>query len=57
MNSLTIKKGKFPPLTASQISMLDALKDRPINYEDIPPLTDEQLIRMRRISNDKQIAV
>ena len=37
------------PLTAEQRAELDALKDRPITYdEDCPPLTEEQLELFRR---------
>ena len=38
-------------LSPEQIKMLEDLKNRPIEYdEDCPPLTDEQLSRMYRVS-------
>lgn len=43
------------PLTAEQKQMLEALKDRPIEFdEDCPELTDEQLRQFRRISDERQ---
>ena len=38
------------PLTPEQIKRLDALKDRPITFdEDCPPMTDEQLRQFKRV--------
>ena len=38
------------PLTPEQIKRLDALKDRPIVFdEDCPEMTDEQLRQFRRV--------
>ena len=38
------------PLTPEQIKRLDALKDRPIVYdEDCPEMTDEQLKQFKRV--------
>ena len=38
------------PLTPEQIKRLDALKDRPIVFdEDCPPMTEEQLRQFRRV--------
>lgn len=43
------------PLTEAQKQMLEALKDRPIEFdEDCPELTDEQLRQFRRISEERQ---
>lgn len=43
------------PLTEAQKQMLEALKDRPIEFdEDCPELTDEQLRQFRRISDERQ---
>ena len=33
--------GKLPPLTGKQKKELKALKDRPIDFSDIPPLTEK----------------
>ena len=38
------------PLTPEQIKRLDALKDRPIVFdEDCPEMTDEQLRQFKRV--------
>ena len=38
------------PLTPEQIKRLDALKDRPIVFdEDCPEMTDEQLKQFKRV--------
>ena len=38
------------PLTPEQIKRLDALKDRPITFdEDCPPMTEEQLRQFKRV--------
>ena len=38
------------PLTSEQIKRLDALKDRPIVFdEDCPEMTDEQLRQFKRV--------
>ena len=38
------------PLTPEQIKRLDALKDRPITFdEDCPEMTDEQLKQFKRV--------
>ena len=38
------------PLTPEQIAELDALKDRPIVFdEDCPEMTDEQLRQFKRV--------
>lgn len=43
------------PLTEAQKQMLEALKDRPIEFdEDCPELTDEQFRQFRRISEERQ---
>lgn len=43
------------PLTEAQKQMLEALKDRPIEFdEDCPELTDEQLRQFKRISEERQ---
>ncbi|MBR3570793.1 MAG: hypothetical protein IKN96_08395 [Oscillibacter sp.] len=45
----TLKRGQ--PLTPEQIAELDALKDRPIVYdEDCPEMTEEQLKQFRRVN-------
>lgn len=39
------------PLTPEQIKRLDALKDRPIVFdEDCPEMTDEQLRKFKRVN-------
>ena len=39
------------PLTPEQIKRLDALKDRPIVFdEDCPEMTDEQLQQFKRVN-------
>ncbi|MBQ6987403.1 MAG: hypothetical protein IJR48_02055 [Oscillibacter sp.] len=45
----TLKRGQ--PLTPAQIAELDALKDRPIVFdEDCPETTEEQLRQFRRVN-------
>lgn len=45
----TLKRGQ--PLTPEQIAELDALKDRPIVFdEDCPENTEEQLRKFRRVN-------
>ena len=50
MGKVIIKNGVFPPLTKEQKKEIEAAKKRPINYDDIPPLTDEQLSKMQRVN-------
>ena len=48
MNNFTSKR--IPPLTPEQIAEIAALSkmtDDEIDYSDIPPLTDEELERMK----------
>ena len=46
------------PLTDEQIRRLDALKDRPIVFdEDCPEMTDEQLSQFKRVHPRKEDAV
>ena len=40
----------IPPLTEAEKKELSDAMKRPINYDDIPPLTDEQLARMKRVT-------
>lgn len=41
--------------TEEQIKMLEALKDRPVEFdEDCPELTEEELRQFARISSEKQ---
>lgn len=50
MGSLIIKRGMKLELTPEQKAELDALEkmtDEDIDYSDIPPLTDEELARMK----------
>ncbi len=50
MGSIVIKRGMKIVRTPEQIAELEALKnlkDEDIDYSDIPPLTDEELARMR----------
>ena len=54
MGRVIIKNGKFPPLTEEQKREIEEARKRPINYEDIPPLTDEQLARMQRVNAQKE---
>ena len=45
----TLKRGQ--PLTPEQIKRLDALKDRPIVFdEDCPEMTEEQLRQFKRVN-------
>ena len=37
----------MPPLTEEQIQRLDALKDREIDYSDIPPISKEELKKFK----------
>ncbi len=42
-------------LTDKQVKMLEALKDRPIVFdEDCPELTEEQLKQFKRVSPERQ---
>ncbi len=42
-------------LTDEQLKMLEALKDRPIVFdEDCPELTEEHLKRLRRVSPERR---
>ena len=50
MGSLFIVKGQIPPLTPEQkeeLAKLENVRDEDIDYIDIPPLTDEELARMK----------
>ena len=50
MGSLFIVKGQIPPLTPEQkeeLAKLENVRDEDIDYSDIPPLTDEELARMK----------
>jgi len=50
MGSLFIVKGQIPPLTPEQkkrLAELENVRDEDIDYSDIPPLTDEELARMK----------
>ena len=42
----------LPPLTEAEKQELSDAMKRPINYDDIPPLTDEQLARMHRVHDE-----
>ena len=57
MGRVIIKNGKFPPLTEEQKREIEEARKRLINYEDIPPLTDEQLARMQRVNAHKETKV
>ena len=43
----------IPPLTEAEKKELSDAMKRPINYDDIPPLTDEQLARMKRVAKNE----
>ena len=50
MGSLFLVKGQIPPLTPEQkaeLAKLSNIRDEDIDYSDIPPLTDEELARMK----------
>lgn len=50
MGSLFFVKGQIPPLTPEQkeeLAKLAEMSDEDIDYSDIPPLTDEELARMK----------
>ena len=48
--TITYNLNPNTPLTPEQIKRLDALKDRPIVFdEDCPEMTDEQLRQFRRV--------
>ena len=53
MGSIIIRRGQMPPLTPEQVRELEEGAKRPINYDDIPPLTKEQLGRMQRVYTSK----
>ena len=63
MGSIIIKRGIKIVRTPEQIAELEALAkmtDDDIDYSDIPPLTDEELARMKparlRRKNSKKVA-
>lgn len=46
------------PLTKEQVKMLEALKDRPIEFdEDCPELTEKELAQFGRVSDEHRRAV
>ena len=50
MGSLFFIKGQIPPLTPEQkeeIARWEKMTNEDIDYSDIPPLTDEELARMK----------
>ena len=50
MGSFLLIKGQIPPLTPEQkaeLAKLAEMSDEDIDYSDIPPLTDEELARMK----------
>lgn len=50
MGSLFLVKGQIPPLTPEQeaeIARWEKMTDEDIDYSDIPPLTDEELAKMK----------
>ena len=50
MGSLFLIKGQIPPLTPEQkerLAALENVRDEDIDYSDIPPLTAEELARMK----------
>ena len=42
----------LPPLTEAEKRELQEAMNRPIDYSDIPPLTDAQLARMHRVHDE-----
>ncbi len=57
MNSIVIKQGVKIVRTPEQMAELEALmkmSDDEIDYSDIPPLTDEELARMKPARLRKQ---
>ena len=42
----------LPPLTEAEKQELAEAMSRPIDYSDIPPLTDEQLSKMHRVHDE-----
>ena len=48
---VTYHRKRGTPLTPEQIERLDALKDRPIVFdEDCPEMTEEQLKQFKRVN-------
>ena len=50
MGSLFLVKGQISPLTPEQkerLAALENIRGKDIDYSDIPPLTDEELARMK----------
>ena len=59
MSSLIIKRGMKPEFTPEQLEEIkrwEKMTDEDIDYSDIPPLTDEELARMKpaRFRRQKQ---
>lgn len=59
MGSLIIKRGmklEFTPEQLEEIKRWEKMTDEDIDYSDIPPLTDEELARMKpaRLRRQKQ---
>ena len=50
MGSLILIRGQIPEMTPEQkerLEKLESIRDEDIDYSDIPPLTDEELARMK----------
>lgn len=50
MGKFVLFKGQVQPLTPEQkaeLAALENIRDEDIDYSDIPPLTDEELARMK----------
>ena len=57
MGRVVIKNGKFPQLTEEQKREVEEAMTLPIDYSDIPSLSDEDLERMRRVSESQDMRI
>ena len=57
MGRVVIKNGKFPQLTEEQKREVEEAMTLPIDYSDIPSLSDEELERMRRVSESQDMRI
>ena len=50
MGKMTITKGQRTQLSPAQVRELDELEKRPINYDDIPKFSREELAEFKRVN-------
>ena len=58
MGSLILIRGQIPPLTPEQeerLAKLESIRDEDIDYSDIPPLTDKERGKFKRLRDKKDL--